>query len=107
MIAMGGTKKKSISQAEKAQLIATKKQQKETKTPQKVKRDIIMPKIDEKQIIKVFGPMKAITVYNTAKILNVRASVASALLRSLENKGILKKFGGYSGHYVYALVSAS
>ncbi|MEM3383727.1 MAG: hypothetical protein QXL52_01170 [Nitrososphaerales archaeon] len=104
---MGGTKKKPISQAEKAQAIATKKQEKEAKTPQKVKRDVAMPRIDEKQAIKIFGPMKAITVYNTAKMLNIRASVASALLRSLESKGILKKFGGYSGHYVYAMASTS
>jgi small subunit ribosomal protein S25e len=104
---MGGTKKKPISQAEKAQAIAVKKQEKEAKAPQKIKRDITMPKIDEKQAIKIFGPMKAITVYNTAKTLNIKASVASALLKSLEAKGILRKFGGYSGHYVYALASGS
>lgn len=104
---MGGTKKKSISQAEKAQVMAAKKREKETKTSQKIKRDVVIPKIDENQAIKLFGPMKAITVYNVAKTLNVRASIASALLRSLESKGILKKFGGYSGHYVYALASAS
>ncbi len=105
MIAMGGTKKKSISQAEKAQA-APKQEKKEVKGPQKVKKEIFMPKMDEPQAIKVFGPIKAITVYNTAKVLNLKASIASALLRSLESKGILKKFGGYSGHYVYVLTKS-
>jgi small subunit ribosomal protein S25e len=100
---MGGVKKKTLSQADKTQAATAKKPEKEARAPQKAKRDIAMPKMDENQAIKLLGPMKAITVYNTAKALNIKASVASALLRTLESKGILRKYGGFSGHYVYAL----
>ncbi|MCP8310836.1 MAG: hypothetical protein L6M37_03740 [Candidatus Methylarchaceae archaeon HK02M1] len=103
---MGGVKKRSISKVEKARSIDRKKEMgRDTKGPvKKVKKDIAMPNIDEEQAIKMFRPMKAVTVYNTAKALNIKASVASALLRNLESKGILKKFGGYSGHFVYTIV---
>jgi len=103
---LGGPKKKSIAQVDKTQEIEKKKEKsKEVKTMQKIKRDIIMPNIDEEQAFKIFEPMKAITIYSTAKAFNIKGSVASVLLRSLESKGFLKKFGGYSGHYVYTIVN--
>ncbi|MCP8304958.1 MAG: hypothetical protein H3Z50_05780 [archaeon] len=105
---MGGVKKRSIAKVEKARSIDRRKErERDVKAPvKKVKREIAMPNIDEEQAIKVFKPMKAITVYSTAKAFNIKASVASMLLRSLESKGILKKFGGHSGHFVYTIVDA-
>ncbi len=101
---MGGVKKKSISQVGKAQALDRRKEKKDVKTHQKSKRDVIMPNIDKKQAFKIFKPMRAITIYNTAKALNIKVSVASALLKSLVAKGILIKIGGHSGHTVYTIV---
>jgi small subunit ribosomal protein S25e len=51
--------------------------------------------------------MKAITAYSTAKALGINVSMASTLIKNLENRGILEKVGGYSGHYVYQYLSKS
>ena len=105
---MGGTKKKPIAKAEKARAIEEKKPEKkgkEAKVAQQIQKhnSLLMPRLDDKQISQIFRNMKAVTVYSTAKTLEVNASVASALLRSLEAKRLLMKVGGYSGHYVYRL----
>jgi ribosomal protein S25 len=50
--------------------------------------------------------LKAITLYDAAKVLGVKASVAVAVLKNLENRGRLKREAGYSGHLVYSLSSA-
>lgn len=99
---MGGTKKKSITQAEKAQAV-TAKEKRAREGKGSAKRDVIMPSMDEKQAIKAFESLGAVTVYGVAKTLAIKASVASALVRSYELKGIVKKAGGYSGHFVYKL----
>ena len=105
---MGGSKKKSISQVEKAQSVSAKGSEK------KGKRDISATKfaeflreIPEQQIIKNLTEIKAITAYNAAKALNTNASIATALLRDLESKGLASKAGGSSGHYVYRLTTKS
>jgi small subunit ribosomal protein S25e len=103
---MGGTKKKSISQAEKAQAVGggrLEKKGKDSKLLHRARREPVAPRIEESQAKTIFGPLKAITISNTAKTLNIKASIASSLLKSLEAKGILRKFGGYSGHFVYEL----
>ena len=101
---MGGTKKKSISQAEKAQAVGGGKLEKKKESKlHRERREPVAPKIEEAQAKSIFGPLKAITINNTAKALNIRASIASTLLKSLEAKGIVRKFGGYSGHFVYEL----
>jgi small subunit ribosomal protein S25e len=115
---MGGTKKKSMSQAEKsqgaqeaAQGSAPKKPEKKTAkearfAQQQAKQQaLIAPKMDEKQLIKVLGPMKAITLYGTARALGLNAAIASQTLRNLEAKNALRKVGGYSGHYIYQVVA--
>jgi small subunit ribosomal protein S25e len=118
---MGGTKRKPISQAEKSQSVSEKKSagpQGSGGSPEKKAKEVklahqqakqqalVMPRIDEKNLQKTsFGGMKAITVYGTAKVLGVNASVATAFLRNLESKNLLRKVGGFSGHYVYTLNS--
>lgn len=105
---MGGTKKKPLSQVEKAQAAAPKpeKKEKETKTSgQKVKLSAIA-RVDEQQALKSLSQLKAITIYAAAKALGVNASVASSLLRSLESKNLIGKVGGFSGHYVYSPLSS-
>ena len=106
---MGGTKKKPLSQAKQDE---PKKEEKKSgkvdKSLQQQKlQSITIPKMDDNQIAKVFGGMKAITIYKAAKTLNVNASVAASFLKSLEYRSTIKKVGGYSGHYIWQLAKAS
>ena len=103
---MGGTKKKSISQAEKAQAVTQKrgeKKGKDSKSFKRQKKEAVFPKLDETQVKSTLGPLKAITINSASRILNIKASTATVLLNSLESKGPIQKFGGYSGHYIYRL----
>jgi len=115
---MGGTKKKSISSADRAQTAqdsaqaGPKKPEKKTAKESKLaaqqakQQALILPKMDEKQLIKTLAPLKAITVYGTARALGLNAAIAVQTLKSLESKNVLRKVGGYSGHYIYAMNSA-
>lgn len=117
---MGGTKKKSMTQADKAQSAQDSAQNEggakkpEKKTPKEAKlaqqqakqQALIAPKLDEKQLLKTLSPLKAITVYGAARALGLNAAIAAQTLRNLESKNVLKRVGGYSGHYIYAPVAA-
>ena len=111
---MGGTKKKSMSQADKAQAAqdaaqSGKKPEKKTgkdarlAQQQAKQQALVAPKMDDKQLVKALSPLKAITVYGTARALGINAAIASATLRNLESKNAIRRIGGYSGHYVYAV----
>jgi small subunit ribosomal protein S25e len=114
---MGGTKKKSISSADRAQTAqdsaqsGPKKPEKKTAKESKLamqqakQQALIMPKMDEKQLIKTLSPLKAITVYGTSRALGLNAAIAVQTLKNLESKNVLHKVGGYSGHYIYALTN--
>ena len=108
---MGGSKKKSISQGEKGSKgkgTTDRKQDKKGKqnkeSSQTKQPRTVMPYINESQINKVLGPMKAITLLSAAKSLGLNASVTSSLLRYLEGKKLIEKVGGYSGHYVWRVL---
>lgn len=116
---MGGSKKKSMSQAEKSQGAqesaqggggAPKKPEKKSAKEarfaqaQAKQQALIAPKMDEKQLLKTLSPMKAITLYGTARALGLNAAIASQTLRNLESKNAIRRVGGYSGHYIYAVV---
>jgi small subunit ribosomal protein S25e len=115
---MGGTKKKSMSQADKAQSAQDnaqggakkpeKKTAKEAKLAQQQAKQqaLIAPKIDDRQLLKTLVTLKAITVYGTARALGLNAAIAVQVLKNLESKNIIRRVGGYSGHYIYAPVSA-
>jgi len=112
---MGGSKKKSISAAERSQSAADsgqadgKKPEKKTAKEAKLaaqqakQQALVAPKMDEKQLLKTLTPLKAITVYGTARVLGLNAAIAAQTLRSLESKNVLRRVGGYSGHYIYAV----
>jgi small subunit ribosomal protein S25e len=113
---MGGTKKKSISAADRSQSASDSGQQSEGKKPEKKtakeaklaaqqakQQALVAPKMDEKQLLKTLAPLKAITVYGTARALGLNAAIAAQTLRNLESKEVLKRVGGYSGHYIYAV----
>lgn len=105
---MGGVKKKPLSQMEKAQRLQEEKEaaRKAKATREKESKSLSWsaPRLTDEQAIKLLSPLKAITIYSAARALGTKASVASAVIRSLENRGILKREAGYSGHYVYSLV---
>jgi small subunit ribosomal protein S25e len=115
---MGGTKKKSMTQADKAQTAQDsaqgdskkpeKKTAKEAKLAQQQAKQqaLIAPKMDDKQLLKTLITLKAITVYGAARALGLNAAIALQTLRNLESKNVIKKVGGYSGHYIYAPVAA-
>lgn len=107
---MGGTKKKSMGAAEKQQQVEaapkkTEKKGKDAKLSQAIAKEkaLIMPKLDDKQLVKTFASIKAITVYSASRILGLNASTANTYLRSLEARSAIRKVGGYSGRYVYTL----
>jgi small subunit ribosomal protein S25e len=117
---MGGTKKKSISSADRAQSAQDSAQQPGPKKPEKKsakesklaaqqakQQALIAPKMDEKQLLKALTPLKAITIYGTSRALGLNAAIAAQTLRNLEAKNAIKRVGGYSGHYVYAVNSAT
>jgi small subunit ribosomal protein S25e len=68
---------------------------------------LIAPKMDDKQLLKALAPLKAITVYGAARTLGLNAAVAAQTLRNLESKNVVRRVGGYSGHYIYSTVSPS
>jgi|TARA_B100002003_G_scaffold231431_1_gene242440 small subunit ribosomal protein S25e len=99
---LGGQKKKTISKSEKKSNPEPIKMEKKNKSKfAKIQTIVTVPEMDEKEASKTFIPMKAITIYSTAKSLGINASIANKLIKKLEGKGILEKVGGYGGHYVY------
>ncbi len=114
---MGGTKKKSLASMEKSQDDNAnsaagggdqpgKKKTEKTKVVGERKRvDVLMPRANDQELMKTLGSLKAITIYAAARSLSVNASVARSVLASLEQKGMVKRVGGYSGHYIWAPAS--
>ncbi|HVP22335.1 MAG TPA: hypothetical protein VMS77_00320 [Conexivisphaerales archaeon] len=106
---MGGTKKKTMASAEKEQdRKAEEEKPKEKKGGKGAKLSrAVQPQyslnVREEDALGQLAPLKAITIYSAAKTLGVKASIASTLLRSMADKGMLDRVGGFSGHYVYAV----
>lgn len=116
---MGGTKRKSMTQSEKSQASQDNAQgetskKPEKKTPKEAKlaqqqarqQALVAPKMDDKQLLKSLSALKAITVYGAARSLGLNAAIAAHTLRMLESRNLIRRVGGYSGHYIYAPVSA-
>ncbi len=83
----------------------TKKEKGEKAAPQQQKRlTFLPPKMTDEEMLKSISPLKAITVYSASRALGVNSSVATSLLLSLEGKSLLRRAGGFSGHYVWALL---
>jgi small subunit ribosomal protein S25e len=116
---MGGVKKKSLASMEKSQDSEGEEQtpsgqpQKGKKTekkaaPQQQKRlPFLVPKMSDQEMVKALTPLKAITLYSASRALGVNASIASGVLDSLEERNLITRVGGFSGHYVWAVASAS
>ncbi len=114
---MGGTKKKTLASMEKSQDDSAssaagggeekgKKKSEKTKVVGERKRvDVLLPRTSDQELMKTLGSLKAITIYGAARSLSVNAAVARVVLSSLESKGMVKRVGGFSGHYVWAPAS--
>ena len=98
-----GNKNKSVSANEKTQKPKDAKGKKEKKDHSD-KREIEVF-INEQEAAKIVGSAKVITVQELARQTNVKISTANAFLKKSLAEGIVKKVGGFSGHYVYAPVS--
>lgn len=62
--------------------------------------------INEKEATKIVQNSKVITVHELARQTGVKVSAANVFLKDSLNKGIIKRVGGFSGHYIYQPVSS-
>jgi small subunit ribosomal protein S25e len=111
---VGGVKKKSLASMEKTQESQDEEQSpgqpqkgkktKEKAAPQQQKRlPFLAPKMTEAEMVKTLTPLRAITIYSASRALGVNASIATNLLRGLEEKSLITKTGGFSGHFVWSV----
>lgn len=112
---MGGVKKKTMAAMEKSQDSTETAQSggeeqkgrkaKEQKAPplQQKKFAFLPPKMADQDMVKALAPLKAITLASASRALAVNGSVASGLLQSLEQKNLITRVGGFSGHYVWTV----
>jgi small subunit ribosomal protein S25e len=113
---MGGTKKKTLASMEKSQddnatsaaggdEKGKKKTEKAKVVGERKKVDVLQPRMNDQELMKSLASLKAITVYGAARSLAVNAAVAKSVVSSLEAKGLVKRAGGYSGHYIWTAAS--
>lgn len=103
---MGGTKKKSAAQMDKSQEgdktkkdgSEKKKDKKQDKTEKKAEIQVIL---NEDQALKLIKSNNYLTIQELARQTGVKISTANACLVSLMKKGIVKRAGGFSGHWIY------
>jgi small subunit ribosomal protein S25e len=106
---MGGNKKKPVGSSDKtaqvgpggAEIKPAAEEKKKAKPQQKQKLAVM---VEEPAGMKAISGMKSITTQALARGIGVKISVASAFIRSLEQKGVIKSVGGYSGHRVYQMI---
>ncbi len=106
---MGGNKKKPAGASDKtAQAgpggaeIKQASDKKAAKPQQKQKLSVL---VEEPVGMKAIQGMRAITPQALARNIGVKISVANTFIRSLEQKGVVKSVGGYSGHRIYQLIN--
>ena len=98
-----GNKNKSVSSNEKSQKPKDGKGKKDKKDHSEKKEVIVF--INEEEAAKIVKSSKVITVHELAKQTGVKISTANAFLKKSISDGMVRKVGGYSGHYVYQPVS--
>jgi small subunit ribosomal protein S25e len=110
---MGGSKNKSPAQKQKSQQDESSKKSGEKKKGQKKDKSEggsskaeITVLVNEEQAMKFIKNSKVITIQALARHLGVKISASNAFLKKLSKDGTVKKVGGFSGHHIYATVSA-
>jgi small subunit ribosomal protein S25e len=71
-----------------------------------VRKAEITVMLNEQQAMKVIQNSKVVTVQDLARQTGVKISAANAFLKQATIKGTVKKVGGYSGHYLYQVISS-
>ncbi|HEU4605334.1 MAG TPA: hypothetical protein VFS46_03765 [Nitrososphaera sp.] len=104
---MGGNKKKPGGAPDKkgvqlgpggAEIKPAADEKKKAKPQQRQRLAVV---VEEPAGMKAIQGRKSITAQGLARNIGVKISVAGAFIRSLEQKGVIKSVGGYSGHRVY------
>jgi small subunit ribosomal protein S25e len=115
---MGSVKKKSLAAMEKNQQGGAQSQGgQDSQTPQKKakegkpmttakRNDVLLPRSSDQDLLKSLVGLKAITIYGASRSLGVNASVAKVVISNLESKGLVKRVGGFSGHYVWSAAAS-
>jgi len=62
--------------------------------------------LNDKEASKIIQNSKVITVHDLARQTGVKISAANTYLKEALQKGVIRKVGGYSGHYIYQPVSS-
>ena len=93
-----GSKNKSVSSSEKSQ--GGKDKTKKDKKDHSEKKEVAVF-INEDEASKIIKSSKAITIQDLARQTNVKISTANAFLKKALAQGVVKKSGGFSGHYIY------
>ena len=97
---MAGTKKASPSAQKDS------KKGKKDKGEGGPKKAEITVTINEKEATKIVQNSKVITVHELARQTGVKVSAANVFLKESLKKGIIKRVGGFSGHYIYQPASS-
>ena len=97
-----GSKNKSVSSSEKSQ--SGKDKTKKDKKEYGDKKEVAVF-INEENANKIIKSSKVITIQDLARQTNVKISTANAFLKKALEQGIVKKIGGFSGHYIYQPIS--
>ena len=97
-----GSKNKSVSSSEKSQ--GGKDKTKKDKKDHSEKKEVAVF-INEEEASKIIKSSKVITIQDLARQSNVKISTANAFLKKALSQGVVKKVGGFSGHYIYQPVS--
>ena len=102
---MGGAKKPTAGNKDKSggSKDTKKKKDKGEGGPKKAEITVM---VNEQQALKIIQNSKVLTVQDLARQTGVKISAANAFLKESTSKGVVKKVGGYSGHYLYQPVSS-
>jgi len=108
---MGGAKKKSMAQMEKAQVLQEKKTETTKKTKgkpvvEKKSRGTDMPDVNDSKFIAELTKIGAVTPYAVASQFNLRISAARDLLEELERRKLIRPIGGNSRVRIYQVAAA-
>jgi small subunit ribosomal protein S25e len=92
---MGGKKRQSLKQMEKAQQKKDKagKKEKRASAPSSDKKSvpgITLPSLEGDKLVGELKKMKALTPYSVASRFDLRLSIARVFLKELEHKGIIE-----------------
>ena len=103
---MGGAKKPTAAKKDKPAGTKDSKKSKKDKGEGGPKKAEITVVVNEQQAMKIIQSSKVVTIQDLARQTGVKISAANAFLKQSADKGVVKRVGGYSGHYLYQAASS-